>query len=99
MVDMKGDMERRILQVIEENPMKFLQQLKYIEEKEATMWADNLDKHNKNSEAIQVYQARQVSTTENLGQRMLQMQKQLEDLSYKNTELERNLTNLTVEFS
>jgi uncharacterized protein (DUF2461 family) len=96
LIDLKGDMERRILQIIEESPMKFLQHLKNIEEKETTMWADNIEKHNKNSEALVLHQARNNNHVENIGQRMLQMQKQLEDLSFKNVELERNLQNLTV---
>jgi uncharacterized protein (DUF2461 family) len=96
MVDMKGDMERRILQVIEENPMKFLQQLKFLEERETTLWADNMEKHNKNSELLQIQQARSVNQVENIGNRMLQMQKQIEDLSFKNVELERNIQNLSV---
>ncbi len=93
---MKGDMERRILQVIEENPMKFLQQLKFLEERETTLWADNMEKHNKNSELLQIQQARSVNQVENIGNRMLQMQKQIEDLSFKNVELERNIQNLSV---
>jgi uncharacterized protein (DUF2461 family) len=96
MVDMKGDMERRILQVIEENPMKFLQQLKFLEERETTLWADNMEKHNKNSELLQIQQARSANQVENIGNRMLQMQKQIEDLSFKNVELERNIQNLSV---
>lgn len=93
---MKGDMERRILQVIEENPMKFLQQLKFLEERETTLWADNMEKHNKNSELLQIQQARSANQVENIGNRMLQMQKQIEDLSFKNVELERNIQNLSV---
>lgn len=96
MVDMKGDMERRILQVIEENPMKFLQQLKFLEERETTLWADNMEKHNKNSDLLQIQQARSANQVENIGNRMLQMQKQIEDLSFKNVELERNIQNLSV---
>lgn len=93
---MKGDMERRILQVIEENPMKFLQQLKFLEERETTLWADNMEKHNKNSDLLQIQQARSANQVENIGNRMLQMQKQIEDLSFKNVELERNIQNLSV---
>ncbi len=89
-------MERRILQVIEESPMRFLQQLRQIEEKETGMWADNMDKHNKNNEQLALYQARSMNQIDSVGGRMLQMQKQIEELSYKNVELERNLNNLTV---
>ena len=96
MVDLKGDMDRRILQVIEENPMKFLQQLKFLEERETTLWADNMEKHNKNSELLHIQQARATNQMENVGNRMLQMQKQIEDLSFKNVELERNIQNLSV---
>ena len=95
MVDLKGDMERRILQIIEESPMKFLHHLKNVEEKETTMWAENIEKHNKNSEALVIQQARSNNHAENIGSRMLSMQRQLEDLSFKNVELERNLQNLT----
>lgn len=96
LVDLKGDMERRVLQIIEEAPMKFLSQLKQIEEKETTMWADNMDKHNKSSEALMLHQARSGNQLDQVVQRMFAMQKQLEDLTYKNTELERNISNLSV---
>lgn len=96
-VDLKGDLERRILQVIEENPMKFLQQLKLLEERETSLWADNMDKHNRNSDTIQSFQARSSNQLENLGKKMIQMQRQIEDLSFKNVELERNITGLSVD--
>ena len=95
MVDMKGDMERRIQQMIEENPMKMLSQLRQIEEKETTMWANNIEKHNKNSDALVVHQARTGSHLENVGNKLVAMQRQLENLSFKNVELERNITNIT----
>lgn len=95
MIDMKGDMERRIQQIIEETPMKMLNQLRHIEEKETTMWADNLDKHHKNNEALVLHNNRVSNQMENVGGRLIMMQKQIEDLSFKNVELERNLVNLT----
>ena len=75
--------------------MKMLNQLRYIEEKETTMWADNLEKHNKNNTAMVLHQARATSNIDNIGARLLSMQKQIEDVSFKNIELERNITNLT----
>ena len=95
MIDMKGDMERRIQQIIEETPMKMLNQLRYIEEKETTMWADNLEKHGKNSEALVVQNNRVSNQMENVGGRMIAIQRQMENLTFKNVELERNITNLT----
>lgn len=95
MVDMKGDMERRIQQLIEESPMKMLSQLKQIEEKETTMWANNLEKHGKNSEALVVHQARTSNFFDNIGSKLIAMQRQIEDVSFKNVELERNISNLT----
>jgi hypothetical protein len=95
MVDMKGDMERRIQQLIEESPMKMLSQLKQIEEKETTMWANNLEKHGKNSEALVVHQARTSNFFDNIGSKLIAMQRQIEDVSFKNVELERNVANLT----
>lgn len=92
---MKGDMERRIQQIIEETPMKMLNQLRHIEEKETTMWADNLEKHSKNNEALVLHNNRYSNQMDHVGARMLAMQKQLEDVSFKNVELERNLMNLT----
>lgn len=92
---MKGDMERRIQQLIEESPMKMLSQLKQIEEKETTMWANNLEKHGKNSEALVVHQARTSNFFDNIGSKLIAMQRQIEDVSFKNVELERNVANLT----
>lgn len=94
-VDLKGDMERRIQQLIEENPMKMQNHLRQLEEKETTLWADNLERHHKNSEALVVQQARTSNFMENLGGKLISMQKQIEDLSFKNIELERNVVNLT----
>lgn len=95
MIDMKGDMERRIQQIIEETPMKMLNQLRHIEEKETTMWADNLEKHNKNNDAIVVQHNRVTNQMGNIGNRLIAMQKQIEDVSFKNVELERNIMNIT----
>lgn len=92
---MKGDMERRIQQLIEESPMKMLSQLKQIEEKETTMWANNLEKHGKNSEALVIHQARTSNFFDNIGSKLIAMQRQIEDVSFKNVELERNVANLT----
>lgn len=93
-MDMKGDMERRIQQLIEESPMKMLSQLRQIEEKETTMWANNLEKHSKTSDALVVHQARTHSHIDNIGSRMVAMQRQIEDLSFKNIELERSVQNM-----
>lgn len=95
MIDMKGDMERRIQQIIEETPMKMMNQLRFIEEKETTMWADNLEKHSKNSTALVLQNNRVSNHMETLGNRLVSMQKQIENLSFKNVELERNIANLT----
>jgi hypothetical protein len=94
-VDLKGDMERRIQQLIEENPMKMQNHLRQLEEKETTLWADNLERHHKNSEALVVQQARTSNYLDNIGGRLIAMQKQIEDLSFKNIELERSVSNLT----
>ena len=95
MIDMKGDMERRIQQLIEETPMKMLNQLRHIEERETTMWADNLEKHGKNSDAIVVHNNRVNNQMGNVGSKLIAMQRQIEDISFKNIELERNIVGLS----
>lgn len=91
LVDLKGDMERRMIQVIEEHPIKLMQQIKYIEEKETGLWAENLERHNKVGDTVSTLQAKSNNQVEKLRAQMMEMQKKLEEVSYKNIELERNL--------
>lgn len=53
MMDLKNALERKVLQIIEENPQKIIRHLKFIEEKEMNLWSENLQKHNSQSEALE----------------------------------------------
>lgn len=54
MLDMRSDLERKVLKIIEENPKRILQHIRMIEEKETNLWAQNFDRHNQNSDSIQL---------------------------------------------
>ena len=89
-------MERQVLQIIEENPKRIIQHLRMIEEKETSLWADNMQRHNKQFEGLQQLKVRTTQDNDNLAGEMLKMRKQMEDLSYRNVELRRNMEALAV---
>ena len=95
-LDLKSEMERRVLQIIEENPKRILQHVRMIEEKEANLWAENLNRHSKNSESLQLMNAKNSDTMGQLGNVIMSLRNEMEDLKYKNVELTRNIQSLAV---
>jgi len=96
MLDLKSELERKVLQIIEENPKRILQNIKKIEEKETALWADNLDKHYKNNETIELIKMDSKNSMAGMNREIMNLRKQLEDLSYKNIELQRTVGSLAV---
>ncbi len=93
-LEMKTQMERQVLQIIEENPKRIMQHLRTIEEKETNMWADNMQKHNKIYENLESTKMKQDSNMTLIHQQMMDMRREIEDLNFKNIELRRNMDSL-----
>lgn len=94
-IEMKTNMERKVIQIIEENPKRILQQLRMIEEKETDLWADNMKRHNKNFESLETIKVQNQGNMGMVNKALLDMRKEIEDLNFKNTELRRNMQSLT----
>ena len=91
---MKSQMERQVLQIIEENPKRIMQHLRSIEEKETNLWAENMQRHNKTFENIETVKMKQDNNIGMLSQQMMDMKREIEDLNFKNIELRRNMESL-----
>jgi len=89
-------MERQVLQIIEENPKRVMQHLRMIEEKETGLWAENMQRHNKNFESIEQMKMTNQGNLSNINQTVMEMRKEIEHLNYKNVELRRNMEGLAV---
>ena len=94
LIEMKTQMERQVLQIIEENPKRIMQHLRSIEEKETNLWAENMQRHNKNYETVENLKMKQDNNVTMMHQQMMEMKRQIEDLSFKNIELARNMQSL-----
>lgn len=93
-IEMKTQMERQVLQIIEENPKRIMQHLRSIEEKETNLWAENMQRHNKNYENVENLKLKQDNNLAMIHQQMQDMKRHIEDLSFKNIELSRNMASL-----
>lgn len=91
---MKSQMERQVLQIIEENPKRIMQHLRTIEEKETNLWAENMQRHNKNFENLENVKMKQDNNMGLLQRQLVNMKREIEDLNFKNIELRRNMESL-----
>lgn len=88
---MKTQMERQVLQIIEENPKRIMQHLRTIEEKETNLWAENMQRHNKQYENLEGVKMKQDNNMGLLQNQLMDMKREIEDLNFKNIELSRNM--------
>ena len=93
-IEMKTQMERQVLQIIEENPKRIMQHLRTIEEKETNLWAENMQRHNKNFENLENVKMKQDNNMGLLQKTLMDMKREIEDLNFKNIELRRNMESL-----
>lgn len=89
--DMKSSMDRRILQLIEENPQKILDAIKNIETKEASLWFENSQRQQTTDSTMGNLRDQLKKTAENIIGMVLQLQKRVDDVEYKNTTIERSV--------
>jgi hypothetical protein len=68
-----------VLQIIEENPQKIIRHLKFIEEKEMTLWNENLHKHHKHSEELEIFKNNHKQTFNDAAGSVMELRKELED--------------------
>ena len=90
-LELKTALDRRVLQIIEENPQKIIRHLKFIEEKEMTLWNENLHKHDRHSEDLEIFKNNQKQNFNEATTTLMDVRKELEEVKYKNFNLHRDL--------
>ena len=96
LTEMETRMNRKIAFAAEENPKSIMEHIRMIEEKQATLWADNMERHAKNFETLENVKMNSSNNTSESGKVIFDLKKDLNLLQNENRNLRRDFANLSV---
>ena len=82
--------------MVEENPQKFLRHLKNFEDKDLVLWKENHRRQQKFHGNLEQYKNMTKKSFEQYGQKLLQLEKKIDDNVFRTTNMSRELEGLMV---